>query len=313
MRFNEMADAQANLAFIRSMQTHIEAEVYETQYPEIQYPMLVPVDTSAPEFTLSVTYVSTDSRGRASWLNGNAKDIPLVGTSRSESQTSVLTAGIGYDYGWEEVGHARLYGIPLTSDKAIAARRIAEEFIDIIALNGDSSKGFQSLINNSAITPVDVADGASTTTEWDDKTPLEIKADIDEMLIDVWSDSLQIEMADTVLLPATRFAKIATTTLSVDNPMTILELILKTNIYTLKTGRPLTIAVVRGLETAGVGGTARMVAYTRRPDVVKLHMPMSHRFLDAQTDVLHTLVPGVFRTGGVDIRRPGAFRYRDGI
>lgn len=312
MRFN-MADAQANLAFIRSQQTYLEPGVYETQYPDIQYPDLVPVDFSAPEFALSVTYVSTDSRGRAQWINGNAKDIPLVGTSRTESQTTVLTAAIGYDYGWEEIGHARMMGVNLTADKADAARRISEEFIDVVCFTGDSSKSFQSMINNSAITPVDVADGASTNPDWAGKTPLEIKRDIDEALIDVWVDSLQIEKADTVLLPPQRFAYIATTPMSADNPMTILEFVLKSNIYTLQTGQALTIRAVRGLETAGVGGTARMVVYTRRPDVLKLHVPMQHQFLEAQQDVLNFIVPGVMRLGGVDIRRPGAFRYRDAI
>jgi len=313
MRF-EIGDAQANLAFVRSMQTHIEPGVYEQQYPEIQYPSLVPVDYSAPEFTQSVTYISTDTRGRASWINGNAKDIPLVGASRQESVTNVLTAGIGYDYGWEEIGYAQMMGIPLTPDKAESARRVSEEFIDVVVFSGDTSKNFSSIINNALITPVDVADGAGTATLiWETKTPLEVKKDIDEILIDVWGDSLGIEYADTVLLPPLKYAYIATTTLSADNPMTILELVLKSNLYTLKTGKPLTVASIRGLETAGVGGTSRMVAYTRRPDVVKMHIPMSHRFLPAQTDVLYTIVPGVMRLGGVDIRRPGAFRYRDGF
>lgn len=313
MRFN-MADAQANLAFIRSQQTYIEPGVYATQYPEIQYPDLVPVDFSAPEFTLSVTYVSTDARGVARWINGNAKDVPVVGTSREESQTPVYTGAIGYDYGWEEIGHARMMGINLTSEKADAARRISEEFIDYICWSGDTAKGFQSMINNSAITPVDVADGAtSSDTEWAGKTPLEIVKDVNEALIDTWSDTLGIEMADTVLLPPSSWGYIASQPVSTDNPMTILELVLKTNLYTMKTGRPLTIASVRQLETAGVGPSKRMVTYTRRPDVVKLHIPMAHQFLEAQQDVLHYLVPGVMRVGGVDIRRPGAFRYRDGI
>lgn len=313
MRFR-MADAQQNLAFIRNQQTFIEPEVYETQYPEIQYPELVPTDYSAPEFTQSVTYVSTDSRGQASWINGNAKDIPLVGTSRTESVAPVLTAGIGYDYGWEELGHARQARINLTTDKADAARRISEEFIDIIVFSGDTSKSFQSLINNSAITPVDVADGAGTaTTVWETKTPMEIKKDIDEAIIDVWADSLGIEYADTVLLPPTKYAYIATTPLSSENTMTILEFVMKSNLYTLKTGKPLMIRSVRGLETAGTSGHARMVVYMRRPDVVKLHVPMEHQFLEAQQDVLYFIVPGVMRLGGVDIRRPGAFRYRDYI
>jgi len=45
-----------------------------------------------------------------------------------------------------------------------------------------------------------------------------------------------------------------------------------------------------------------------------MHIPMRHRFLPVwQTGPITFDVPGIFRTGGVEIRRPGAFRYVDGI
>jgi hypothetical protein len=76
----------------------------------------------------------------------------------------------------------------------------------------------------------------------------------------------------------------------------------------------LTIRGVLGLDTAGSGATKRMVAYANRQDVVKLHLPMPHRFLPVATqDSIHFDVPGIFRTGGVEVLRPGAFRYLDGI
>jgi hypothetical protein len=56
------------------------------------------------------------------------------------------------------------------------------------------------------------------------------------------------------------------------------------------------------------------VAYKRDPRVLKLHLPMRHRFLPVwQTGPITFDVPGIFRTGGTEIRRPGAVRYFDGI
>ncbi|MBY0298990.1 MAG: DUF2184 domain-containing protein, partial [Methylobacterium sp.] len=50
------------------------------------------------------------------------------------------------------------------------------------------------------------------------------------------------------------------------------------------------------------------------PTVLKLWMPMPFRFFPAwQTGPWRFDVPGAFRLGGVDIRRPGACRYVDGI
>ena len=57
-----------------------------------------------------------------------------------------------------------------------------------------------------------------------------------------------------------------------------------------------------------------MVAYRRDPTVVKMHLPMPYRFLKPwQVGPIIWEVPGIFRFGGVDFRRPGAARYMDGL
>ena len=74
------------------------------------------------------------------------------------------------------------------------------------------------------------------------------------------------------------------------------------------------IRAMRGLEAAGASADARMVAYRRDPSVLKLHIPMPHRFLPVYQDgPLNYVVAGVFRLGGLDIRRPAEVRYVDGI
>lgn len=93
-----------------------------------------------------------------------------------------------------------------------------------------------------------------------------------------------------------------------------MEWIKKNNLYTTETGQPLLIRGVRGLDTAGASGNGRAIAYTRTPDVVKIHLPMPHRFLPVwQTGPIVFDVPGIFRIAGLEIRRPGAFRYMDGV
>lgn len=121
MRAHPLFDAQVVMGFVVSQTTIIEPGVYRTVYPDIQYRDLIPVDTSGSEFATSVTYYSQDQYGEADWINGNADDIPKAGTNRSQFQTGVHTAGIGYGYGWEEVGRAQLLGINLPNEDAAAA------------------------------------------------------------------------------------------------------------------------------------------------------------------------------------------------
>jgi hypothetical protein len=316
MKFR-MLDAQAGLAYLNSQLAYHETEVYKVQYPAITYPGLVPVDTSAPEWIKTVTYASVDIAGQAKWVNGAARDIPLAELSRVKGETPVELAAIGYGYNLEEISQASFLGIRLTSDKATGAREIAERMIDTIAWVGDTSKGFEGLANASGVDHTAAADGVSTTSTWSTKTPDEILLDVNDALSDVNTDSNTIEMANTLLLPNTSLTYIATKRLDALSSVTILAWLKENNVYTQSTGKQLLIRGSRYLETAAAGGldsAKRMVVYDRSPQVVKMHLPMPFRFLPVWQDgPMSWLVPGIFRLGGVDVRRPGAFRYRDGI
>lgn len=305
-----IADAQAATAFVISQSTHIEAEVNATVYPDIQYAQLVPVDTSAHPFTQTVTFMSSDMFGKAGWINGNADDIPLAGTERAIHKSSVYTAGIGYGFGWEEINQAMRDGINLQADDAVAARRAYEEMLDRVLLSGDAEKGMSGFLNYPGI-----VDDAAANGDWENGTTTEdqVLSDINLAILGIAEDTAYTSIADTLLLSPGRMNFLATTRLG-DTTMTLLQFIRMNNTYTAMTGQPLLIRAVRGLETAGAGGTQRMVAYRRSPQVVKAHIPMPHRFLPVfQTGALNWVVPGVFRLGGVDIRRPSEVRYADGI
>ncbi len=307
---------QAGLSFLIRQASLIEPTVYAMRYQEIQYPTLIPVDTSAPEWIQSVTYFSMDGVGRAEWFAGQAQDIPKVGLTRDKLETTVSMAAIGYGYDLEELGTAQLLGMNLNADKATLARRIAEEKIEQVAFVGDAAKGYTGLVNSSAPTATTApADGTSSATTFASKTPTQILRDVNTVLTGIWTGTVGAEMADTLLLPASVLTDLGSRMVSEHNPMTVLEYTQRNYIYTQTTGQQLTIRGVFGhLDTAGASSTKRMVAYRRSPEVVKMHIPMPFRFLPAwQTGPLRFDVPGIFRVGGVDIRRPKAVRYLDGI
>jgi hypothetical protein len=125
---------------------------------------------------------------------------------------------------------------------------------------------------------------------------------------------LTVEIVDTVIMPYSTLANMAAMQYSPGSDTTLLEFISKNNILTSTRGLPLTIRGELGLDTAGAAGTRRMIAYANREDVTKLHLPMPHRFLPVYQDGPTSFeIPGIFRTGGIEVLRPGAFRYLDGI
>lgn len=314
MRTN-FVDSQQALAFLTSQITYIEQEVYRIQYPDIIYPQLVPIDTAAMEWAKSVTYFSVDKVGTAQWFSSQSTEMPLADINRTKFEQTIEMAALGYSYNLEEIGQAMMIpGFNLTSERAEAAVRGYEEFMDKLARFGSTSKGFTGLFNNAFVPQATVpATGTGSSTLWSTKTADQMIADVQTALTNVYQQSLTVEMADTVLLPVTQFQLLADTRIP-NTAISALDYLKKYNIYTSTTGSPLMIRGVLNLDTAGTGATARMMTYRRDPRVVKLHVPMVHRFLPVwQQGPLQFSVPGIFRTGGVEVRRPNACRYSDGI
>lgn len=307
--------------FVVAQAATINPTVYPVQFPELPWNQLVFVDTSAPEWTPGIITFTSSTAGAARWYSGGAKDVAKADVIMDKVQTAVHMAAIGYGYDLEEVGQAQLLGMALTTSKATAARRAYNEFMWAVTQTGDTTKGLKGLVNQTGVTAGTApADGTGSVTTWFDtggtrtKTPAQILRDFNNVIIAGYTNSNTVEMADTVLLPFSVIAWLGATPMSDTNSETILSYVKKNNFYTQMTGQELTIRGVLGLDTAGAGNTRRMAAYKNSEDVVKLHLPMPHRFLPVYQDgPTNFEVPGIFRTGGVDVQRPGAFRYLDGI
>jgi hypothetical protein len=314
MRFNMTDALQRAMPFLIQQGALIEREVYQIQYRDIQYAELIPVDTSAPEWIKTVTYFSMDGVGAADWFNAKAMDVPKVELLREKFETTVSMAAIGYGYDIEELGTAMMLGMPLTTDKAALARRVAEEMIDRVAMHGETKKGLTGLVNNASVPASAAPNGAAASPLWADKTADEVLLDVNTALTGIVTGTYATEVADTLLIPYDRLLALSTRRIDETNQTTLLNWIKQNNILTQNFGRPLLVRGVFGLETAGAGGTARMVAYRRDPSVVKMHMPMPFRFLPVwQTGPAKFDVPGIFRFGGVDVKRPKSMRYLDEI
>jgi hypothetical protein len=314
LRAIPVSDAQAALGFLLSQVTQIESEVYAIRYADIQYPNLVPVDTSAYPWARTVTYFTTDKVGQADWMNGDSSDMPFAEIAHSKYETTVEAAKIGYRYSLEEINQAMMIpGMNLTADKAAAAKRAADELVERVVISGDSRKGFLGLVNQTSVPQVAVPNGASGSSLWVNKQPAEILADVNNALVGAWSSTQQVELHDTVLLPVAQFGTIASTPRSATSDTTIFTYLQENNVYTSTTGRPLTIRTLRQLSGAGAGGANRMITYRRDPQVLKFHMPMPHQFFAPQQRMLEFIIPGMMRLGGLDVRLPKGISYNDGI
>lgn len=291
-------DAPAALSFVLSQRTHIESEVMSRPYPEIKYPRMIPVDTSANEFAPSVTFFTQDIVGRPKMINGKGDDIPLANVTRNKFEQTVGMAGIGYSFGFEEMGAAAQLGMNLSSVGAAAARLSYEQFVDAVAMEGEA--GFEGLFNTTGI-----ASAASGTT-FAAGTAQQNLTTINTALDAVTTATNGIDLADTIVLPLAGFTTLSSKQLAPESSVTVLEFLRQNNSYTALTGQPLTIFADHRL-------SGKMVVYKRDPSVLKLHMPMPLRFLPPQPRGLEIFVPGVFRFAPISIRKPLSVRYVTGL
>lgn len=293
-------DAPAALGFVLSQRTSLEAQVLAKPYPEIKYPRFIPIDTSAHPYAASVTFFTRDSVGKAKFINGSGDDIPFANTTTSKFEMAVMTAGIGAQWSLEQIGAAQMLGMNLATDEMDAARMAYERLVDDVAFTGDTGIGVEGLFNT---TGINTAAAAFTFAVG---TSVQTVATINDALTAVMTGSQGIEFADTIILPIAQYALIATKAYGVEGGLTILDYILKSNVYTAMTGQPLTV-------TADFRLSAKMVVYRRDPTVLKMHIPMPLMFVPPQFDNFKVKTLGMFRFSAVNIRKPQAVRYVTGL
>lgn len=319
---SQFNDAQA-LSFVQGQAYRINQRVYETRYPDYDYARLIYVNTEGPEWSPGVMTYMSEMTGQAKWQSGYAKDVPMADVGQEMQSRQHHLAAIGYQFNIEEVnGTMGFPGASLSDRRAMAARMAYYQFLYFLTLNGNAEKGLGGLINYSGIPTVTApADGTGGVTYWVNsagvgtKTPAQIVRDVNLALMGVDVNTKGIALADTLLLPREALNYISGTPYSPTTMQTILSFVRENNIYTLETGRPLTIRAVRELsEGSADGATGRAVAYRNDRNEVQLLLPMPHRFLPVyQSGPLQWEVPGIFRTGGVEIMSELTFLYLDGI
>ena len=325
--YNTDALTQA-LAFFTAQAYKVNAKVYSTIYPDWDFARLIYTDTSGPEWSPGVLTYMTDLTGRANWQSGAAKDVPLADVSQDYRLKTFHLASIGYQYNYEEINTLIQMGGQLPERRASAAKLAYNQFMYNLALFGDTEKGLGGITNYPGV-PIVVLpnDGTGGVRHWvgNDgiglKTPQQIVRDINLLLTGVARSTFDTILADTIFLPQNALDYISSTPYNSMTMETILSFIMRTNLYTMRTGRQLTIRAFRELESAGTdttsptsAGGGRIVAYHNSPEYMKLHLPMQHKFLPVYQDgPLNWIVPGIFRTGGVEIMSTAAVRYGDGV
>lgn len=297
--------ADDGLGFFIGQFTGLQAQVYETKYPDIIFPDLIPVDTSDPEWIDDVAYVSYNGVTMGKFIAANGRDLPQVDIEASISRIPVGYAGNSFGYTVEELRKAMAVRIPLDASKARLAYRGAMIHSQQVAFFGDADRKMTGLLNNPNVplTNANIDPATATGDDW--------LAIINGLLTQVYTTTLGAHNVNMVLLPQGVYAKLATARLSQYNAMTILEFLSQYNTTTAQTGQRVTFRGLPQLNNAGENGEGRIIAYELNADNLTMRNPIPWRALVPQPTALRIEVPCEYKISGTEFRFPLSAIYAD--
>lgn len=292
----------------------IETETYDVLYPDLEARTFFTTNSFGGAGTTTLTYRSYDRVGKAQVINARATDLPKSDISGKEYSITVKSVGTAYDFDIDEIAAAQMSGMPLEARKAMASRRGYEEFINDAVWYGDSEGHFVGFFAHPQIAHNLVAAGASTQTEWEDKTPDEILADLNEACGAMYAATKKIHRPTCLGLPVKKWNYIRSTPRSALSDTTILSYFLANNEFITDKSQ---VAVLNAIEGQGDGGTECFIVMADKTpegrETIRIREPLPLQYMPVQLHGLVYEVPGRGRFAGLEVTYPRAIDIWYGI
>lgn len=293
----------AYTAILAGQLEQVKAQTYDVKYPGFKARQFLPVDTTVPPGTQMISYAQWDEYGMAKVIANYADDLPLVDVVARKYSSAVTVVGDAYQYSVNDLQVSALTGLALDQRRANVARRAIERAFDEIAAFGVPQQNMPGFVNHPNVPIV-----APSVGTWGTASADQMLADLNKLVNTIVSSTRAIHTPDTLILPQKSFQAASQKYFGAAAPnVTVLQAFLNTNPYIRNIDQwPL-------LDTAGVGGTARAIAYERSNEVVELAIVEEFTQLPPQARNLAFVVPCHASIGGVVVRYPLGIAYMDGL
>lgn len=305
-------DAQEAIAFMVSQLAYTEAQVYERLYTPMQYEDFLPISFEAGEWARSIRYETYDYAGRGKRSSGKGRDINKVDVAYGEVNMPVVNGNIGYDYDTEELRATAFLRKPVPETKLQAAMEGYKRHLNFVGLMGESESNLTGLFNNPNV-PQGNAPNGGWAALIAAGTPDLILQDVNALIYDVRNNTNFNDWPTDVIIAPAKMALISGQPRSSTSDKTILQYLKENNCAKTEGNVDVKFSSGYGLNTAGAGNTARMMAYVKSPTRLIMHIPMPLRFLAPQLIGLSVEVPGEYKYSGVEFRYPKSAKYSDGL
>lgn len=252
------------------------------------------------------------------WISKDANAITGIGLDIGKTAHPLTLWGMELKFTIPELESAMKLGRPIDQQKYDGMQLKHQMDTDEQVYVGDPDLGFEGLLNSSAVTAGNVADGAQGTTQWNTKTPDEILADVNTLLSSTWQASGWAVIPSSLLLPPAQYGYLVSQKVSQAGNISILKFLEENNLCR-QNGTQLRIQPVKWLIGRGTGGTPgvlgtvdRMVAYTKDRNRVRFPMTLLSR-TPLEYRSIYQITTYFGRLGVIEFVYPETVQYADGI
>lgn len=197
---------RVDAAWVEEQLSLLMPEIIAEDYPERTYSRAFKTPGGLSPGMQSVTHLHSRGTGKARIVDGNSREVPLVGYDVQPRTTPVKLIRLGFDYTQHEVRQGQFAGVPLDREKARVCMEGHEEQIDRMAWAGDSARQVFGLVNHPNILRL-----VTSTTIDSSSTPAQILAALNLALAKQTALTNGIEKPDCLALPPEQAKYIAQT------------------------------------------------------------------------------------------------------
>lgn len=300
-------DASENAFLLRQVE-FIQTRSYDVKFPLLYARKFIPINNQIDNSASTYTYPQYTQVGMAKLLASYADDLPASDVYVTEFSSKIKPLGSAYRYNINEIRQAMKAGVALDQKKSNSARKSIENLIDRILALGDTATGLVGFINQPNALSYTIPNGALGSPLWSSKKPLEILADMVNLVAFVPTNTGNNEEPNAVLLPRAQYTLISTTPWSANggSDLTILE-------YFKRNQPGVEVGMWPLLVGQGAGGTDRMIAYNRDPEKFEGIIPQEFEQFQPEQKGLTFEIACHARIGGCVFYYPLSMAVGDGI
>lgn len=299
---------------VREAVTEKIVEIIDNNPPVSKFREILPIDTAGNFGTVGFESKEIHYIGEARIIGDYVDDLPTADIEMTEKLSPLRVIGASYEVSFLEEERARKGGINIEDSRLRASLRAHEVTHNRIAFLGAVNWGLTGLINHPSIPLVNVPPGASTLSDWLNKTPQEIRFDIVNMAVTAIENATELDLKpNRFLIAKDRYDYIKVLAYSVNDAKSVLKVIIEDLIDEGVINSATDIIPMKELNTAGPGDTPIMIAMNAQREYISYRLPEESQTLREKWEGTHWRVPIVSATGGTDVKQPKAHAVLTGI